>query len=71
MAYDGYLYKMDAPLVIVCVLIAVMRLLGLGLGIYYNNFALAVACYAVVSAIINGIQYIWLMNLVHKYEKSL
>ena len=53
------------------IIIAVMRLLGLGLGIYYNNFALAVACYAVVSAIINGIQYIWLMNLVHKYEKSL
>ena len=51
--------------------IATGRLLGLGIGIYFHNFELAIACYAILSAIINGIQYGWLMLLVKKYETSI
>ena len=53
------------------IVIAVARLIALCIGIYYKNFALAVGGYAAVSALINGLQYIWLMRLVSRYEKSL
>jgi len=53
------------------IIIAIGRLAGLGIGIWRHDFMLAIACYAIVSAVINGIQYIWLMSLVKKYEDSL
>ena len=51
--------------------ISIARLIGLGIGIYYQSFDLAIACYAIASALVNGLQYIWLMVLVRRYEKSL
>ena len=53
------------------IIIAIARLAGLVIGIYFHNFTLAIACYAIASAVINGIQYFWLMRLVKKYEDSL
>ena len=51
--------------------IAVARLAGLCVGIYFHSFVTAIACYALASAVINMIQYGWLLSLVKKYEKSL
>lgn len=53
------------------IIIAIARLIGLGIGIYFHSFTLAIICYATASAIINGVQYVWLMSLVKKYEDSL
>ena len=53
------------------IIIAIARLIGLAIGIYNNSFVLAIACYAIAGAVINGAQYVWLMLLVKKYEDSL
>ncbi len=53
------------------IIIALARLIGLGIGIYYNNFLLAIAGYSVASALINALQYIWLMKLVKSYDQQL
>ena len=53
------------------ILLAVSRSIGVGLGIVLKNFEIAIAGYAIGSALVNGIQYIWLLSLVSRYEKTL
>ena len=53
------------------ILLAVSRVIGVGLGIILNSFEVAIAGYAMGSAIVNAAQYIWLMSLVGGYEKTL
>ena len=53
------------------IMLAVSRVIGVGLGIAMNSFTIAIAGYALGSAIVNGIQYIWLLSLVRKYEMTL
>ena len=53
------------------ILVLICRVIGLCIGIGYNSFEMAIAGYALGSALANGIQYIWLMLLVRRYEDSL
>ena len=53
------------------ILLAVSRVAGVGIGIAMNSFEIAIAGYAIGSALVNGAQYIWFLSLVGKYEKSL
>ncbi len=51
--------------------LAVMRITGLAIGIYYNDFVVAIAAYSIGSAIAIASQWIWLTTLVRKYERSI
>lgn len=53
------------------ILLAVTRASGVGIGIALRNFEVAVAGYAIGSAIVNLAQYIWMLTLVRTYEKGL
>lgn len=53
------------------ILVLVCRVVGLGIGIWFDSFEWAIGGYAIGSAVANGIQYCWLMQLVNKYERSL
>jgi len=53
------------------IMLAVSRSIGVGLGVVMRNFEIAIAGYAIGSALVNGIQYIWLLSLVRGYEKTL
>lgn len=73
-ASTGYLYDVFARQrsgLFFEIAMSVARLIGLGVGICYDSFELAIAGYAVAGAIVNGAQYIWLMHLVRRYERSL
>lgn len=52
------------------ILMAVLRMAGVGLGALLGNFTIAIAGYSVGSAIAVLAQYIWLMSLVKTYEKQ-
>ena len=52
------------------ILLASLRAIGVGLGVIYENFEMAIAGYSVGSAIANGVQYIWLMRLVRMFENK-
>ena len=52
------------------ILLAVCRILGLLLGIWCQSFLVAVAAYAVGTAIAVAAQLIWLMALAAKYDKE-
>lgn len=49
----------------------VMRLLGMGIGIFYNDFRLAIIGFCVGSAIVIFFQLVWYLSLVRNYEKSI
>ena len=73
-ASTGYLYDVFSKQkigLIFEIIIAIARLIGLGIGISFDDFVLAIACYAIASAVINGVQYIWLMSFVKRYEQKL
>lgn len=73
-ASTGYLFDIFSKQkhgLIFEIIIALARLIGLGIGIYCHSFVTAIACYAIASALVNGAQYVWLMSLVKKYEDSL
>jgi len=53
------------------ILLAVSRIIGVGIGIAMNSFEIAIAGYAIGSAIVNCIQYLWFLSLVRKYEMTL
>lgn len=53
------------------VLSAFFRIIGIALGIVFNNFLFAIAAYSIGTAIAVAAQLIWLMTLVRKYEKGL
>ena len=70
----GYLYDVFSKQKIGLyfeIIIALARLLALGVGIYVHDFTVAIACYAIVSALINAVQYIWMMSFVKHYEQKL
>ena len=50
------------------ILMAVLRTIGVLCGILTRNFETAIAGYALGSAIAVLAQYIWLLNLVKKYD---
>lgn len=52
-------------------LLAIGRVVGVGIGIAMNSFEIAIAGYAIGSALVNGAQYIWFLSLVRKYEAGL
>ena len=52
-------------------LTAVLRVIGVLLGVWKDNFTLSIVCYAVGSAIAVIAQYIWLITLIKKYDTQL
>ncbi len=53
------------------VLLIVLRLLGLGIGIWQHSFFYAIAGYSIASAIVIGVQLLWYLSLVRNYERGL
>ncbi len=53
------------------ILLAVCRVGGLCLGIYFNDFLVAVIGYSIGTALAVFAQFIWLSSLVRKYDKAL
>lgn len=53
------------------ILLAVSRVIGVGLGVIMNSFEIAIAGYAIGSAVVNAMQYVWYLSLVRRYDKSL
>lgn len=53
------------------ILLAALRLIGVGIGIYIHSFTAAIAGYAVGSAIAVFAQLIWLLSIIRNYERSL
>lgn len=49
----------------------VMRLLGIVIGIFYNDFYLAIIGFCIGSAIVIFFQLVWYLSLVRDYEKSI
>ena len=52
-------------------LTAILRVIGVLVGVWKDNFALSIICYAVGSAIAVLAQYIWLITLIKKYDSQL
>lgn len=52
-------------------LMAFLRIIGVGLGVWFHSFTLAIAGYAMGSAIAQVAQFIWMMWLVARYEHNL
>lgn len=53
------------------ILMAVARTIGVLIGIWRNDFLIAVAGYSVGSAVVSFARYIWQLLLVRRYEESL
>ncbi len=53
------------------VLLIVLRLLGLGMGIWQHSFFYAIAGYSIAGAIVIGVQLLWYLSLVRTYERGL
>lgn len=53
------------------ILLAICRVIGLGIGICAHDFMVAIAAYSIGTAIAVLAQLIWLASLVHRYDKSL
>ena len=53
------------------VLLIVLRLLGLGIGIWQHNFFYAITGYSIAGAIVIGVQLLWYLSLVRNYERGL
>ena len=53
------------------VLLAICRIGGLIVGIFANDFLVAIAAYSIGTAIAVLAQLIWLASLVRRYDKSL
>ena len=73
-ASTGFLYNIfyaQKQGLIFEIIISTARMIGLGIGIYLDSFVWAIGSYALASAVVNGVQYIWQMRLVARYEKSL
>jgi len=53
------------------ILLAVLRVAGVGLGVWMHSFTWAIAGYCIGSAIAVGAQYLWLMQLCRQYDSTL
>jgi O-antigen/teichoic acid export membrane protein len=49
-------------------LLAILRVVGVGLGMLLHDFSVAIAGYALGSAVAVLAQYVWLLTLVKKYD---
>ena len=67
--YDIFLKQRKALLFEI--LMAVLRTIGVLSGILANDFEIAIAGYALGSAIVVLIQYIWLILLVKHYDQEI
>ena len=52
-------------------LTAILRVIGVLLGVWQDDFTLSIVCYAVGSAIAVIAQYVWLVSLVNRYDAQL
>ena len=52
-------------------LTAILRVIGVLLGVWQDDFTLSIVCYAVGSAIAVIAQYVWLVSLVNRYDTQL
>lgn len=52
------------------ILLALLRVGGVGIGVALHDFTIAIAGYSIGSAIAITAQYIWLMHLVRVYERK-
>lgn len=50
------------------VLTAVLRMAGVGIGVYYHDFSLAIMGYCIGSCLSVLSQYVWLLSLVRNYD---
>lgn len=50
---------------------AILRTIGVVIGILCHNFTISIACYAIGTALAVLAQYIWLVSLVKKYDDQL
>jgi hypothetical protein len=53
------------------VMLAVMRVVGLCVGVLENNFLLAVICYSLFTALALVVQIAWMLLQVRRYDRSL
>lgn len=53
------------------IFMAALRTAGVAAGCWCNNFEVAIAGYCIGSAIACGVQFVWLLSLVRRYEQSL
>jgi O-antigen/teichoic acid export membrane protein len=53
------------------VMLAVMRVVGLCVGVLENNFLLAVICYSLFTALALVVQIVWMLLQVRRYDRSL
>lgn len=49
---------------------ALTRLGSIGIGIYFHNYMVAVACYAIGNFAVTTAMYLWQISLVRKHEKD-
>lgn len=53
------------------ILLAVCRTIGVGVGILMDSFEIAIAGYAISSAVVSAAQYIWYLSIIRAYENRL
>ena len=53
------------------VLLAVLRVAGLGIGVLCHSFLWAIICYSAATALALVGQIIWMLMQVYQYDKSL
>jgi len=53
------------------IFMALARAAGVILGIWKNDFLIAIAGYSIGSAIVSGARYVWQLSLIRRYEQSL
>ena len=53
------------------IMLAVMRIIGLVVGVLFSSFMTAVICYSLATAIALVVQIVWMLAQVRQYDKSL
>ena len=52
-------------------MLAAMRVVGLGVGVWAHDFMLAIICYSLATALALVAQIVWMLTQVHTYDRSL
>jgi hypothetical protein len=52
-------------------LLAVCRTVGLLIGVWLNDFVVAIASYSIGTALALVVQIIWMLRLVYRYDQSI
>ena len=53
------------------VLLSALRVIGVLCGVWAEDFTIAIAGYSIGSTLVIGAQYIWLLSIARKYDRSL